>query len=179
MDDFEYAVESGTLPEFLKQDQDFDLSSGSGSRSPGNASGTMAEAELEKLMRGMSDGDLDKLAGEIGLDGSASKVGLLSNPIEKTTPSEGLPPPLPLSHSNLNPSSTPRLASSSDTGMAKFGSSAGSPLRSAAMDKSSTTTKSRPSMEEKAEVAREMMEAGTVDGILAAMNKAEGKEKAD
>jgi hypothetical protein len=47
------------------------------------------------------------------------------------------------------------------------------------MDKSSTTTKSRPSMEEKAEVAREMMEAGTVDGILAAMNKAEGKEKAD
>jgi hypothetical protein len=34
-------------------------------------------------------------------------------------------------------------------------------------------------MEEKAEMAREMMTAGTVDGLLKSLEKAEGKEKQD
>jgi len=145
MDDFEYAVESGTLPTFLKQDLDIDTTPSSA-----NKSGTIAEAELEKLMREMSEGDLDKLAGEIGVDQSSTKVGLMNTP--------------PISASATMGNSTPPASASS---------------RRSTMMSPAEPQKSRASMEEKAEVMREMMEAGTVDGLLKAVEKAEGKEKLD
>lgn len=144
MDDFEEAVETGTLPTFLKQDADVDLSSG-------NRSGTKGEAELEKLMREMSEGDLDKLAGEIGVDKSANAVGLIHTaPLVSATPSAQ--------------SDTPPVSASS---------------RKSSLIGGRSDRKSRASMEEKAEMAREMMEAGTVDGLLKSLEKAEGKEKVD
>jgi hypothetical protein len=145
MDDFEYAVESGTLPTFLKQDQDIDTSALSG-----NQSGTIAEAELEKLMREMSEGDLDKLAGEIGAEQSSTKVGLMNTPPTTATATMG--------------QSTPPATASS---------------RRSTIMSPAEPQRSRASMEEKAEVMREMMEAGTVDGLLKAVEKAEGKEKLD
>lgn len=70
MDDFEYASESGTLPSFLKQDTDL----------AGNTS--IGEAELERLMREMSDSDLDALAAEVGKvsgdTGGVGKIGLVT-----------------------------------------------------------------------------------------------------
>lgn len=67
MDDFEEAVETQTLPQFLKQDADATSSS---------VAPTVGEAELERLMREMSETDLDALASELGVEG-AGKVGLL------------------------------------------------------------------------------------------------------
>ncbi|WVF71945.1 hypothetical protein IAT40_006755 [Kwoniella sp. CBS 6097] len=112
MDDFEDAVETQRLPEFLKQDLDLSTTSsqpapasssstgstnipttgGSGAGAAGGGAGgrgggggatkTVQEVELEKLMREMSDADLDKLMGELGVEeGSAgavnNKIGLL------------------------------------------------------------------------------------------------------
>jgi hypothetical protein len=148
MEDFEQAVESGTLPSFLKQDLDLDLTSDA------NRSGTIAEAELEKLMREMSEGDLDKLAGEIGVDPIESKVGLINEPAIPTTTS-------PLQSGFTQP-----LSASSRKNSLAGGSGVN--------DK-----RSRVSIEEKAEVAREIMTAGTVDGLMKAVEKAEGKEKMD
>lgn len=68
MDDFEEAVETQTLPQFLKQDAD--------TTSLSNTAPTVGEAELERLMREMSDSDLDALAGALGVEG-AGKVGLI------------------------------------------------------------------------------------------------------
>ncbi|KAK4684879.1 hypothetical protein P7C73_g5285, partial [Tremellales sp. Uapishka_1] len=75
MDDFEYAVESATLPEFLKQDVDL----ASGTLDPDQSLG---EAELEKLMREMTDGDLVKLVEELHVGDSVGKVGLMV-PVEE------------------------------------------------------------------------------------------------
>jgi len=80
MDDFEYAVESQTLPSFLKQDQDHgstELSESGPSGGSGGGSGQVGEKELERLMREMSDADLDALAGELGVGDGAGKVGLM------------------------------------------------------------------------------------------------------
>lgn len=68
MDDFEEAVESQTLPQFLKQDADVSSTS---------SAPTVGQAELERLMREMSETDLDALADELGVDSNAGKVGLL------------------------------------------------------------------------------------------------------
>jgi hypothetical protein len=54
MDDFEYASETATLGTFLRQNTDL------------AANQSIGEAELESLMREMSDADLDALALEVG-----------------------------------------------------------------------------------------------------------------
>jgi hypothetical protein len=74
MDDFEYAVESQTLPQFLKQDEDISSSSDANTSS-GPSGATVGEMELERLMREMSDADLDALAGQLGVE--AGGVGLM------------------------------------------------------------------------------------------------------
>ena len=202
MDDFEQAVETGTLIEFLKQDQDYDLSA------PSNTSGTVAEAELERLMREMSEGDLDVLAGEIGVDPKDTRVGLLNAPtitpqtdsveeaVATTTaiaPTLSSKPEIPSTTAPLMPVSSPPAVSSAPPSTSNFGdgsvtSPIGSPRFATAgtprtARKASTSTidiprasfdrGSRVSLEEKADLAREMMEAGTVDGLMKAMEKAE------
>lgn len=57
MDEFEEAVEMGTLESFLKQDTDH-----------ADASMTIGEAELDRLMREMTDADLDQLVGDLTID---------------------------------------------------------------------------------------------------------------
>ena len=173
MDDFEHAVETATLPKFLKQDQDYDIDSiNASSGGAGSTSGTVAEAELEKLMREMSDGDLDKLAGDIGAGDGLGKVGLMAAPAIPTAPA---------SKSSVSASTKPSAGevrsptSGGGGGSGQGGQGSGGMAKSVGVEK----TKSRASMEDKAEVARQMMEAGTVDGLLAAMDKAEGKEKLD
>lgn len=162
MEDFEYAVESATLPSFLKQDVDLDLSSG-------NKSATIGEAELEALMREMSEGDLEKLAGEIGIDTNDTKVGLIKSP------EPSVPTPL-----------TTQSPTTVETPSNKGTASGGDPPVSASSRKESLVggvlpekKGSRASMEEKADLAREMMTTGTIDGLLKAVEKAEGKEKLD
>lgn len=98
MNDFEEAVETATLPQFLKQDIDLptipttssstprkdnsaNLTSTSndpktveeveGEVSGGNTSQTIQEYELEKLMREMSDADLDTLVSQLSVDDSS------------------------------------------------------------------------------------------------------------
>ena len=61
MDDFEYAVESQTLPSFLKQDQDLGSTSNLSTTEGG---GIMGENELDRLMREMSEADIDAFAAE-------------------------------------------------------------------------------------------------------------------
>jgi len=77
MDDFEEAVESQTLPSFLKQDLDLNLTLDPSSTSSTTGGSTVGQAELERLMREMSDADLDALAGELGVGVGAAKVGLM------------------------------------------------------------------------------------------------------
>jgi hypothetical protein len=77
MDDFEYAVESQTLPSFLKQDQDLAAHESDSGPSGAGGSGQVGEKELERLMREMSDADLDALAGELGVGDATGKVGLM------------------------------------------------------------------------------------------------------
>ncbi|WVQ98967.1 hypothetical protein IAU59_006099 [Kwoniella sp. CBS 9459] len=107
MDDFEDAVETQRLPEFLKQDLDLSAtpaeptsstqpaSSISGAPATGSSSAdnnnsnttggggtkTVQEVELEKLMREMSDADLDKLMGELGVEEKSldNKIGLFDS----------------------------------------------------------------------------------------------------
>jgi hypothetical protein len=80
MDDFEYAVESQTLPSFLKQDQDY----GSTSSTSKEEGGGTSENELDRLMREMSEADINAFAEELG--GDVGKVGLMvpegSEPLE-------------------------------------------------------------------------------------------------
>jgi len=176
MDDFEYAVETGTLPSFLKQD--VDLGPDASASTSANKSGGIAEAELERLMREMSEGDLDKLAEQIGVEQSASKVGLISESTAKAVAATAPPPP-PASTSTKPPeplaTASPKIPDIA---------TATSPLPPITTSRKNSLInpverKSRASMEEKAEVAREMMEAGTVDGLMKAVEKAEGKEKLD
>ncbi|WVR05357.1 hypothetical protein IAU60_002371 [Kwoniella sp. DSM 27419] len=86
MDDFEEAVETQTLPQFLKQDLDLSsttLSSAGSDQASSTADGSLPsqksvqEVELEKLMRDMTDDDLDKLMSQLGVDASSTKIGLL------------------------------------------------------------------------------------------------------
>ncbi|RSH93910.1 hypothetical protein EHS25_006562 [Saitozyma podzolica] len=76
MEDFEEAVETATLPSFLKQDLDLDLISGAGPDGAGAGNTSVGEAELERLMREMTAEDLDVLAAEVGV-GKDAGVGLL------------------------------------------------------------------------------------------------------
>jgi len=122
MEDFEQAVESGTLPSFLKQDQE--------ASQPG-------EGELEKLMRGMTDSDLDKLSGELG-EGDVGKTGLISGPPEEGSGGR---------EEGLGMEEKPSLSLGLDPG--------------------------------KAEVGEALRSAGTVDGLIAVMERVEGKEKVD
>ncbi|CAK9784061.1 hypothetical protein CC85DRAFT_325055 [Cutaneotrichosporon oleaginosum] len=57
MDDFEDAVEMGHLEKFLKQDMEL-----------ADVSQTIGEAELDRLMREMTDADLDQLVGDLKVD---------------------------------------------------------------------------------------------------------------
>lgn len=100
MDDFEEAVETQSLPQFLKQDA---------TASTTNTAPTVGEAELERLMREMSESDLDALAGELGV-GGVGKVGLIvpQSEDEVTSPS-------------IDPKSTPASASASEPGIALGG----------------------------------------------------------
>ena len=88
MDDFEYAVESQTLPSFLRQDQDHGATSDSDRAGESAVAGTVGQSELERLMREMSDADLDALAEHLGVE-ETSKVGLMvpegAEPIPKGT----------------------------------------------------------------------------------------------
>jgi len=81
MDDFEYAVESQTLPSFLKQDLDHGSTSNVSTTEGG---GIIGENELDRLMREMSEADIDAFAAELG--GDVGKVGLMvpegSEPLE-------------------------------------------------------------------------------------------------
>ena len=70
MEEFEDAVETQTLHTFLKQD--LDMSAGGDGDEVANTS--VSQMELEKLMREMSESDLDALAGELGV---GAKVGLM------------------------------------------------------------------------------------------------------
>ncbi|OCF36418.1 hypothetical protein I317_01971 [Kwoniella heveanensis CBS 569] len=115
MDDFEDAVETQRLHEFLKQDLDLSsdpappsahdrqtsassaptattttAASGTGSgptaggaaaSGAGGSTKTVQEVELEKLMREMTDSDLDKLMSELGVEESSvnNKIGLLDS----------------------------------------------------------------------------------------------------
>lgn len=86
MDDFEEAVETQSLPQFLRQDADATSS---------NTAPTVGEAELERLMREMSDTDLDALAGELGVGDDVGKVGLIvpeSQAAEDTAPTTSTSP---------------------------------------------------------------------------------------
>ena len=82
MDDFEYAVESQTLPSFLKQDQDHGSTSTTTTKEGGG--GGTSENELDRLMREMSEADINAFAEELG--GDVGKVGLMvpegSEPVE-------------------------------------------------------------------------------------------------
>jgi hypothetical protein len=82
MDDFEYAVESQTLPSFLKQDQDHGSTSNTTAQEGGG--GLVGENELDRLMREMSEADINAFAEELG--GDVGKVGLMvpegSQPLE-------------------------------------------------------------------------------------------------
>jgi len=82
MDDFEYAVESQTLPSFLKQDQDHGPTSTTTTKEGGG--GGTSENELDRLMREMSEADINAFAEELG--GDVGKVGLMvpegSEPVE-------------------------------------------------------------------------------------------------
>jgi hypothetical protein len=73
MDDFEYAVESQTLPSFLKQDQDHGSTSTTSTKEGGG--GLVGENELDRLMREMSEADINAFAEELG--GDVGKVGLM------------------------------------------------------------------------------------------------------
>ena len=125
MDEFENAVESGTLPKFLKQDQEATRE---------------GEGELERLMRDMTDSDLDKLAGEIGEgEGSGREVG-------------------------------------------KVGSVPGGPeAKEVVQEKKMGDPHLRLSDigASKEEVGEALRSAGTVDGLIAAFEKVEAKEKVD
>ena len=87
MDDFEYAVESQTLPSFLKQDQDYGSSSSNTASAEGGAGGgTVGQSELERLMREMSESDIDALAAHFEVE-DTGKVGLMvpegTEPVQK------------------------------------------------------------------------------------------------
>jgi hypothetical protein len=92
MEDFEHAVESQTLPSFLKQDQDHGTASTTTSMT--DTPGTVGQSELERLMREMSDADLDALASQLGVEDKAGKVGLMvpegAEPLDKNTRMEEL-----------------------------------------------------------------------------------------
>jgi hypothetical protein len=76
MDDFEYAVESQTLHAFLRQDQDHGATSSADRAGESAVAGTVGQSELERLMREMSDADLDALAEHLGVE-ETGKVGLM------------------------------------------------------------------------------------------------------
>ncbi|WRT67358.1 uncharacterized protein IL334_004329 [Kwoniella shivajii] len=91
MEEFEDAVETQTLESFLKQDIDLSRSTNTNQAGQAGEKGenldsslpsqkSIQEVELEKLMREMTDDDLDKLMGELGVeeDLNIGKIGLLS-----------------------------------------------------------------------------------------------------
>ena len=148
MEDFEEAVETGTLPTFLKQDIDLDNGV--------DPSRSIQEVELEKLMREMTDTDLDKLAGELG--GGTSKAGLI---VPEATEGEQDVPTSAGSHEK----------GGSEKSMGSVGSlgtlGSLSPVLGGDLPRS------------KVEVGELLRNAVTVDGLMAAVEKAEGKEKVD
>jgi len=93
MDDFEYAVESQTLPSFLKQDQDYGSSSSNTAAAEGGGGGeTVGQSELERLMREMSESDIDALAAHFEVE-DTGKVGLMvpegAEPVQKGVKDRG------------------------------------------------------------------------------------------
>lgn len=123
MEDFEQAVESGTLPTFLKQTEE---------------AVQQGDGELEKLMREMTDSDLDKLAEDLGA-GGVGKVGLMAaegtrGPADDVEREKGI------------------------------------------TEKPTLTLGLSPAKEE---VGEALKSARTVDGLIAAVERAEGKDKVD
>ncbi|WVQ71828.1 hypothetical protein IAR50_001370 [Cryptococcus sp. DSM 104548] len=79
MDDFEDAVETQSLIQFLKQDLDIpDEAAPASGSAPGSApkQKSIQEVELEKLMGEMTTDDLDKLMHELDVGEDAEKMGL-------------------------------------------------------------------------------------------------------
>ena len=175
---FEEAVESGTLKSFLKQDITVP------STGPANMSGSVSQAELDQLMNELSEGDAQQLASEMDKVGQSSR-----NPASRGIDTHVT------KNGSVNGKSNGTSASTSAIGMPKttsalnaggklaFGSppSAGlrssPPLDSERQKSPAGSTKGGGDRKSKEDLAREMAEAGTLDGLIAAMEEAEGKEK--
>jgi len=172
MDDFELAVESGTLPTFLKQDLDV-------------TGGTIQQTELENLMRGMSEADIDALVGELG-HGPVGKVGLLvpagAEPEPKPEPETAAEAPT----ANL-PGGSNGIAGALAGAASTIATSAGAGIGGivGAVDETPSPEDRRKSAEiarfgmTKEDMAEAMKKADTVEGLLALTERAEGKEKVD
>ena len=156
MNDFEEAVECGTLATFLKQDLDIPPES-----SAGNTSDSITQAELDDLMKGMSEGDLEAIAGD------------LDTPPVKTNSIEAIP------HAETvpKPSVRPAVSVQPQNGMATAGlpSPSSVPLGSPVSPSAESTRSKSRDRKSKEDLAREMAEAGTIEGILAAMEEADGR----
>jgi hypothetical protein len=163
MDDFEQAVEDGSLPTFLRQNIDLKSSTTTGQGDTGGDT-SMQEAELEKLMREMTDQDLDKLVDELGAEDmkDGMKVGLMVPDGAEAVGAGGL--------------------DKSDGGVEGKGKGKEGERELMEKDKKGDVFGKEEADEgedqvvaRKARISMEMMSAGTVDGLLGALEKAEGK----
>jgi len=174
MDDFEEAVETATLPHFLKQDIDVDPS----------ASGGLQQTELENLMRGMSAADLDKLAGELGPGPEVGKVGLLvpegEQPVPAAAPT-GESAPKTETVTATNVISEPLSSfGSADASIPPSAHDTAEDAASTLPDEEAKKTRERDSLGmTKEEMAEAMQKADTVEGLMALTERAESKEKVD
>ncbi|ORX33759.1 hypothetical protein BD324DRAFT_638473 [Kockovaella imperatae] len=159
MEEFEEAVECGNLREFLKQDKDLAID-----ESSMNKSDSVTQAELDELMKGMSDGDLEALAGELDQVEPPRSVQNTASAAPSTKTDIGP------SHPSSTDNAPPRLATAGlpSPSSVPLGSRVSSP------DDGSTRSKSKD-RKSKEDLARQMAEAGTMDSILAAMQEADGR----
>jgi hypothetical protein len=207
VDEFEDANETGTLPEFLRQDTDLG----------GNTS--IGEAELEKLMREMTADDLDALAATISKGDTASvgKVGLMNpegaEPLDAARQAEGV---MAIGSEGKGGEDAKKgldvnaalagAAAQSSTAMQqtletvkdkaaeviesvgglpslKSDEAAGGADKLLSPDSADSTSKSQQAgrRKSKEDIAAEMKSADTVDGLLESLGRAsgEGKEKVD
>lgn len=202
MEDFEEAVETATLPSFLKQDLDLDLISGAGPDGGGAGNTSVGEAELERLMREMTAEDLDALAAEVGV-GKDSSVGLLvkegAQSLESVKEGEvvgsqgGVGMGAAASKQVLDGKRAVGLdRDESKTDEKKLDEAVGenAPVEtpdhalraeadSPAAAPASPAQYSGARRMSKEEIAEEMRRADTVEGLLQAVGLAEGKEKVD
>lgn len=126
MDDFEEAVEMGYLEKFLRQDHDM-----------AETSQTIGEDELDKLMREMTDADLDSLVDHLSVDDINQAE--LANLGASTPPSRSakLPPA-----SGSGSGSTGGLVSGAAAGVGAAGAAATAAALSATPAKAESSAKS-------------------------------------